>query len=54
MLPSAIGARFAAQVAGVDNYVLIVRKCLPFILVFSLAALAVIHWANALTFLVPR
>jgi len=54
MLPSAIEARFASQVAGVDNYLLVVRKCLPFVLLFAVAALVVIHFANALTFLVPK
>ncbi len=54
MLPSAIEARFASQVAGVDNYLLVVRKCLPFVLLFAVVALVVIHFANELAFLVPR
>ena len=53
MLPSAIEARFASQIAGVNNYVHVVRKCLPFVLVFSLAALAMIYWADSLSFLTP-
>ncbi len=53
MLPSAIEARFAAQISGVENYLLIVRKCLPFVLVFAMAALAMIYWANSLAFLTP-
>jgi len=53
MLPSAIEARFAAQISGVDNYLLIVRKCLPFVLIFAMAALAIIYWANSLAFLTP-
>jgi len=48
MLPSAIEARFASQIVGEKNYLLVVKKCLPFVLVFALAALAVIHWADKL------
>ncbi|HHE46545.1 MAG TPA: TRAP transporter large permease subunit [Bacteroidetes bacterium] len=53
MLPSAIEARFASQVAGVDNYLLVVRRCLPFVALFALVALVVIHFADGLSFLVP-
>ena len=54
MLPSAIEARFAAQISGVKNYLLIVRKCFPFVVGFGLFALGMIHWANELAVLVPR
>jgi len=53
MLPSAIEARFAAQISGVKNYLLIVRKCFPFVIGFGLFAIGMIHWANELAFLVP-
>ena len=53
MLPSAIEARFAAQICGEKNYLLIVRKCFPFVVGFALFALGMIHWANELAFLVP-
>lgn len=53
MLPSAIEARFASQITGVKNYLLVIRKCLPFVLIFGLVALAIIYWADKLTFLTP-
>ncbi|MCF7811139.1 TRAP transporter large permease [bacterium] len=53
MLPSAIEARFATQITGVDNYLKVVRKCLPFVLIFGLVALGMIYWADSLSFLTP-
>jgi len=53
MLPSAIEARFASQIAGVNNYIHVVRKCLPFVFIFGLVALAMIYWADSLSFLTP-
>ncbi len=53
LLPSAIEARFAAQVVDEPNFVKIVWKCLPFVLLCGLVGLAVIYWADALAFLVP-
>lgn len=53
LLPSAIEARFASQVVGEKNFLLIVRKCLPLVLFCALVALAVIFWANKLAFLTP-
>ena len=51
--PSAIEARFASQIVGEVNFLKVVRKCLPVILVFALAALAMIYWADKLGFLTP-
>ncbi len=51
--PSAIEARFAAQIIGEKNFMRVVLKCLPYVLVFALAALAVIYWADSLSFLTP-
>ena len=52
MLPSAIEARFSAQIVGGINYLSVVRKCLPFVLIFSLIALVMIYFASELSFLV--
>ena len=51
--PSAIEARFAAQITGEKNFMRVVLKCLPFVLIFALVGLAVVHWADSLSFLVP-
>ncbi len=51
--PSAIEARFAAQIVGEKNFLRVVLKCLPFVAVFALAALTVIRWADVLAFSVP-
>jgi len=51
--PSAIEARFAAQITGEKNFMRVVVKCLPFVIIFALVGLAVIHWADNLSFLVP-
>ena len=51
--PSAIGARFAAQVAGEPSFMAVVKKCLPWVLVSAAAALAMVYFAQRLTFLVP-
>lgn len=51
--PSAIEARFGAQIIGEKNFMRIVVKCVPFVVLYALAALAVIHWADALSFLTP-
>ncbi len=53
LLPSAIEARFASQVVGESNFLLIVKKCLPLVLLFGLTALAMIYWADSLAFLTP-
>jgi len=53
LLPSAIEARFAAQVVDEPKFTKIVWKWLPFVLLCGLVGLAVIYWADALTFLVP-
>jgi len=51
--PSAIEARFASQIVGEKNFMRVVVKCLPFIVIYALAALAMIHWADSLSFLTP-
>ncbi len=51
--PSAIEARFGAQIVGEKNFMRIAFKCAPYVFIFALAALAVIHWADALSFLTP-
>jgi TRAP-type C4-dicarboxylate transport system permease large subunit len=53
MLPSAIEARFATQITGVDNYLKVVRKCIPFVFIFGLVAVGMIYWADSLSFLTP-
>jgi len=45
--PSAINARFAAQVTGESQFLKVVSKCLPLVIVSTLAALALIVWADA-------
>lgn len=50
--PSAIEARFGAQVTSVDNFLKVTQKALPLILFFALIGLAVIYWADKLAFLV--
>ncbi len=51
--PSAINARFAAQVTGDVKLMVVVRRCLPFVGLTALLALAMIYYASALKFLVP-
>ncbi|MBM3326916.1 MAG: TRAP transporter large permease subunit [Calditrichaeota bacterium] len=45
--PSAINARFAAQVTGESQFLKVVSKCLPLVIVSALAALTLIVWADA-------
>jgi hypothetical protein len=52
MLPGAINARFAAQVVQEPNLMSVIKRCLPFVLIAALAALAFIYWADWLGFLV--
>jgi len=54
LLPSAIVARFASQIVGEGSYLRVIRKCLPYVLVSAGVALAVIYFANNLTFLIPK
>jgi len=51
--PSAIEARFGAQIVGEKNFMKVVIKCLPFTALFALVGLAVIYFSNALSFLTP-
>ena len=50
--PSAIEARFAAQIVGEPNFMQITKKALPFVVIAGLFALAIIYWADSLSFLV--
>ncbi len=52
--PSAIEARFAAQIVGEDSFMKIVVRCLPYLALMAIVALAVIHWSNGLSFLTPK
>jgi TRAP-type C4-dicarboxylate transport system permease large subunit len=47
--PSAINARFAAQVADTPNLAGVIRRCLPFVLLTALAAVAMIYFAGRAT-----
>jgi gluconate:H+ symporter, GntP family len=51
--PSAINARFAAQVTGDVGYMKVVKQSLPFIGLTALAAIAMIYWAPQLKVLAP-
>lgn len=51
--PSAIEARFASQIVGIDNFMKVVKRCIPFIIISAIAALGLIHWANEFSFLTP-
>lgn len=51
--PSAIEARFGAQIVGIENFMLIVKKCIPFVIFYALYGLLIIHFSNYLSFLTP-
>jgi len=51
--PSAIGARLAAQAVGEVNYLKVIAKAAPLLVISALAALAMVYWAKPLGFLSP-